>query len=163
MFIQVDLMQVILRIFLFETDDHDVLKFLTYNLQAPDGAPTTTVPEQDRERLDREYQEYQEKLAKQKEEYVIACRLNDENECRCPHAFLSRHQVPGSQSERSKTWPRESRRVVRNGQPARAQSNFRRPEQNVRRSEGHPAQDGRDCRPPGTHPWLDVFGAVESR
>jgi hypothetical protein len=39
-------------------------------LHAPDATVTATVPEADRQRLDKEYQEYQDKLQKQKDEYA---------------------------------------------------------------------------------------------
>lgn len=52
------------------TDDHDALKFLTYSLQSPDAsAPEQAhIAEDERAKLSQEYQEYQDKLQKQKDE-----------------------------------------------------------------------------------------------
>lgn len=52
-------------------DDHDALKFLTYSLQSPDASATDEahIAEDERAKLSKEYQEYQDKLQKQKDEY----------------------------------------------------------------------------------------------
>lgn len=51
-------------------DDHDVLKFLTYSLHPPGMEPQSQqIADAEKERLAKEYKEYQEKLAKQQEEY----------------------------------------------------------------------------------------------
>lgn len=51
-------------------DDHDALKFLTYNLQSSDSTGTNEphIPEDERAKLSQEFQEYQDKLQKQKDE-----------------------------------------------------------------------------------------------
>ena len=62
----------------FFQDDHDVLKFLTYSMSAPDAAPVegAAISEADREKLAKEFDDYQEKLQKQKDEYVAQCFLD---------------------------------------------------------------------------------------
>ncbi len=52
------------------TDDHDVLKFLTYNLQSPDSSVTeeNRISDEERQKLSKEFDDYQEKLQKQKDE-----------------------------------------------------------------------------------------------
>ncbi len=51
-------------------DDHDALKFLTYNLQSPDSTEKNEahIPEDERAKLSQEFQDYQDKLQKQKDE-----------------------------------------------------------------------------------------------
>jgi len=51
-------------------DDHDALKFLTYNLQSPDSSGTNEahITEDERAKLSQEFQDYQDKLQKQKDE-----------------------------------------------------------------------------------------------
>lgn len=51
-------------------DDHDVLKFLTHSLHGPESAVSENEAgvEEEREKLAKEYEEYQEKLRKQKTE-----------------------------------------------------------------------------------------------
>lgn len=56
--------------FRYFTDDHDALKFLTYNLQSPDSTVTedARITEDERDKLSKEFQDYQDKLQKQKDE-----------------------------------------------------------------------------------------------
>lgn len=57
-------------IWILPADDHDALKFLTYSLASPDSAITedARISEAEREKLSQEFQEYQDKLQKQKDE-----------------------------------------------------------------------------------------------
>lgn len=52
-------------------DDHDALKFLTYSLHGPDSGVTdeSRITEEERVKLSKEFDDYQEKLEKQKEDY----------------------------------------------------------------------------------------------
>ena len=52
------------------SDDHDVLKFLTNSLHGPESAVANDAAgtEEARDKLAKEYEEYQEKLQKQKTE-----------------------------------------------------------------------------------------------
>ncbi|UXI19990.1 hypothetical protein NH340_JMT05933 [Sarcoptes scabiei] len=52
-------------------DDHDVLKFLTYSI-GDQKQHTATIPEADKEKINREYAAYKEKLDRQREEYLKA-------------------------------------------------------------------------------------------
>lgn len=55
---------------LLRLDDHDALKFLTYSLHGPDSGVTdeSRITEEERVKLSKEFDDYQEKLEKQKEE-----------------------------------------------------------------------------------------------
>lgn len=54
-------------------DDHDALKFLTYSLHVPGVHPQTGgIAESEKEKFAREYEQYKEKLDRQKEEYLKA-------------------------------------------------------------------------------------------
>ena len=52
-------------------DDHDVLKFLTYSLHVPGSQPQPTggIADTEKERFAKEYEQYRDKLEKQKEDY----------------------------------------------------------------------------------------------
>lgn len=50
-------------------DDHDVFHFLTTSLRSGPASETPQLAESDQEKLALEYQEYQKKLEKQKEDY----------------------------------------------------------------------------------------------
>ena len=52
-------------------DDHDVLKFLTYSLHVPGSQPQPAagIADSEKERFAREYEQYRDKLERQKEEY----------------------------------------------------------------------------------------------
>lgn len=54
-------------------DDHDVLKFLTYSLHPPGQQPQGVgISDQEKEKFNKEYEAYKEKLQKQQEEYYKA-------------------------------------------------------------------------------------------
>jgi mannose-binding lectin 1 len=55
-------------------DDHDVLKLLTYSLHPPGSQPQVSagIADSEKERFAREYEQYKDKLEKQKEEYFKA-------------------------------------------------------------------------------------------
>ena len=55
-------------------DDHDVLKFLTYSLHVPGSQPQPAagIAESEKEKFAREYEQYRDKLERQKEEYFKA-------------------------------------------------------------------------------------------
>lgn len=55
-------------------DDHDALKFLTYSLHAPGSQPQPSagMADSEKERFAREYEQYRDKLERQKEEYMKA-------------------------------------------------------------------------------------------
>ncbi|GIY01519.1 protein ERGIC-53 [Caerostris extrusa] len=51
-------------------DDHDALKFLTYSLYPPGTQPTSqNIGDAEKEKFSKEYEEYKDKLEKQKEEF----------------------------------------------------------------------------------------------
>ncbi|KAG8193289.1 hypothetical protein JTE90_003776 [Oedothorax gibbosus] len=50
-------------------DDHDALKFLTYSLYPPGTQPASNIGDAEKEKFSKEYEEYKDKLEKQKEEY----------------------------------------------------------------------------------------------
>jgi hypothetical protein len=58
------------NVFILVIDDHDVLKFLTHSLQNPDNAVTedARITDEERAKLSKEFDDYQEKLQKQRDE-----------------------------------------------------------------------------------------------
>lgn len=51
-------------------DDHDALKFLTTSLHPPGTGPSTgSIPDPDKQKIDTQYEQFKDKLEKQKEQY----------------------------------------------------------------------------------------------